>query len=94
MIYEEAFKAFQRDGVRYLVVGGVATNIYGYVRMTVDLSEENLSRIVSILERQGYLPRAPIEPGELLSREKRGEWIAKKGAVVFTFVDPRSRLDR
>ncbi len=94
MIYEEIFKQFERDEVRYLVVGGVAANIYGYVRMTVDLdimvdlSEENLTKIVSIMERQGYSPRAPIKPEELLSKEKRDEWIEKKGAVVFTFIDP------
>jgi len=95
MIYEEVFREFEANKVRYLVVGGVAVNIYGYIRMTVDLdimvdlSEENLSKIITIMEKLGYSPRAPVKPGDLLSKEKREEWIKKKGAVVFTFVDPQ-----
>ncbi|MBW2000247.1 MAG: hypothetical protein JRJ29_20095 [Deltaproteobacteria bacterium] len=92
MIYEEVFREFSSKGVRYLVVGGIATNIYGYVRMTVDLdimvdlSEENLSRVISGMEKLGYLPRAPVEPLDLVSKEKRERWVKEKGAVVFTFV--------
>ena len=95
MIYEEIFRAFEKEDVRYVVVGGVACNIYGYVRMTVDLdimvdlSEENLSKIVAVMERLGYRPRAPVEPRDLLSEDTREEWVKNKGAVVFTFIDPK-----
>jgi len=39
MLYEDIFREFEREGVRYLVVGGIAVNLYGYVRLTVDLDE-------------------------------------------------------
>lgn len=93
MIYEEIFKEFELRDVRYLVVGGMAVNLYGYVRLTVDLdvmadlSEENLSKIIGVMEKFGYTPRIPVNPHEFLSDEKRDEWIKKKGAVVFTFID-------
>lgn len=58
----------------------------------IDLSEENVGRLVGVLERLGYVPRVPVVPGELVSREKREEWIREKGAVVFTFVDPKTPL--
>ena len=54
MIYEEIFKEFESVGVRYLVVGGMAVNLFGYARMTMDmdimadLSDENLGRIVDV----------------------------------------------
>jgi hypothetical protein len=35
LIYEDLFKTFDEEGVRYL--GGMAVNLYGYVRMTLDL---------------------------------------------------------
>ncbi len=95
MIYEEIFKEFESGGVRYLVVGGMAVNLYGYARLTmdldimVDLSDENLSRLVAIMGENGYTPRIPVNPQEFISTEKRDEWVKEKGAVVFTFIDPK-----
>jgi len=92
MIYEEIFKEFESVGVRYLVVGGMAVNLFGYARMTmdmdimVDLSDENLARIVDVMSRHGFSPRSPVSPEELISAEKRDEWIKEKGAIVFTFL--------
>ena len=37
MIYEEIFKEFESVGVRYLVVGGMAVNLFGYARLTMDM---------------------------------------------------------
>ncbi len=96
MIYEEIFKEFESRGVRYLVVGGLAVNLYGYVRLTMDLdvmadlSDENLSKIVNAMEKFGYTPRVPVNPHEFISKEKRDEWIEQKGAIVFTFIDLKS----
>ncbi len=96
MIYEEIFREFELKGVRYLVVGGMAVNLYGYVRLTmdldimVDLSEENLSKVVDIMEEFGYTPRVPVNPHEFISKERRDEWIREKRALVFTFIDLKS----
>jgi len=58
----------------------------------IDLSEDNVGRLVGVLERLGYVPRVPVAAGELVSREKREARIREKGAVVFTFVDPKTPL--
>lgn len=96
MIYEDIFKGFEENGVRYLVVGGTAVNIYGYVRLTmdldimVDLSDHNLVKLIDTMKQCGYSPRVPVEPVEFISRDKRDEWIKEKGAIVFTFIDPEN----
>jgi hypothetical protein len=70
MIYEEIFKEFELRGVRYLVVRGMAVNLYGYIRLTmyldimVDLSDKNLSKVVDATEKFGYTPRVPVNPHE------------------------------
>lgn len=93
MIYEDIFRALDEEGIRYLIVGGMAVNLYGYVRMTVDLdimvdlNEENLRKLLMVMEKLNYQPRAPVKPIELTVGEKREEWIKEKGAVVFTFID-------
>ena len=102
MIYKEIFKEFETRDVRYLIVGGMAVNLYGYVRLTmdldimVDLSDRNVSKVVNVMEEFGYTPRVPVNPHEFISEEKRDEWIKEKGAVVFTCIDvkrPFKRID-
>lgn len=93
MIYEDIFKRFESEGVRYIVVGGVAVNLYGYARLTVDLDlmvdldEENMSKIVRVMEDVGYKPRVPVAAHQIISSEEREQWVRQKGTVVFTFVD-------
>lgn len=93
MIYEDIFKALYEEEVRYLIVGGMAVNLYGYVRMTVDLDmmvdldEGNLEKVIKVMERLNYRPRVPVKPIDFTSSKKREEWIKEKGAVVFTFID-------
>ncbi len=96
MIYEEIFREFEKVKVRYIVVGGMAVNLYGYVRLTMDLdimadlSDDNIVKIVDVMEKFDYAPRVPVNPHEFISKERRDEWVKEKGAVVFTFIDPKN----
>lgn len=93
MIYEDIFKALYEEEVRYLIVGGMAVNLYGYARMTVDLDimvdlkEENLKKLIKAMEKVNCKPKVPVKPTEFTLNAKREEWIKEKGAVVFTFID-------
>lgn len=81
MFYEAAFRALQKRRVRYLVVGGVAVNLYGILRATADLdifpwlkSSQNVAKFVSAMKKLGYKPRAPVAPEDLQDPQKRLEW--------------------
>jgi predicted nucleotidyltransferase len=93
MIYEDVLKAFEEEGIRYLIVGGVAVNLYGYVRLTVDLDimvdleESNLIHLIRVMEKLNYTPRVPVKPIDFTDVKNREVWIREKGAVVFTFID-------
>lgn len=75
--YEEEIKALNRSKIKYLVVGGIAVNLYGLHRLTrdldlmIDITEENLQKFVHLMNELKY--------GTKISTE---EW---KGLVSIAF---------
>lgn len=94
MYYEDVFRELNKRKVRYLVVGGIAVNLYGVPRVTMDLDlmvemeRENLLRFVDALERVGYKPRVHVKATALADPAKRKEWQKKKHMVAFSFYRP------
>lgn len=90
-LYLPLFKALNDAGVKYVVVGGLATVLHGYLRLTVDvdlvvdLAPEEVTRAVHVLESLGYKPRVPVPAAQLADAAKRKEWIEQKGMTVFSF---------
>jgi len=89
MFYLELFRALQEQKVRYLVVGGVAVNLHGIGRLTVDvdlllaLDAQNLERFVSVARRFPLKPVVPVKLEDFADAEKLREWIEKKGMLAF-----------
>ena len=63
LLYEPLFRALNASGTRYVVVGGVATVLHGYGRLTadidliVDLEESAAARAMRALAGPGLRPR-------------------------------------
>lgn len=91
IFYEEIFRAFQKQDVKYVLVGGIAVNLLGSMRSTADLdilvemTDDNLKKIVRILKRRGYRVKQPVDPMKIADRETREDWIKKKHMKAFNF---------
>ena len=91
ILYEEIFKAFQKNRVEYVLVGGMAFNLLGGNRSTfdmdilVELSDENLKKVVSILKRKGYKVKQPVNPMDMAVKRIRTDWIHNKNMKAFNF---------
>jgi predicted nucleotidyltransferase len=91
---ERVAKTLNDAGVRYLIVGGVAVVLYGYLRTTADLDlvvqldAANTGRAVRALDAAGYRPRAPVPLEHFAERGRRAAWVREKGMVVFTVFHP------
>ena len=54
------FRELEREGLRFLVIGGFASNIYGVERATFDLDlaiapdQDHVGRLLNVLRRLGY----------------------------------------
>jgi hypothetical protein len=92
--FDLIFAALERRGARYLVVGGVAVVLHGYLRLTADLDlvialdPANVTVTMETLTSLGYRPRAPVSALDFARPEKRREWIEDKGLVVFALWSP------
>ena len=92
-LYERLFARLNEAGVKYMVVGGVAVNLYGIERATgdvdllVDLEDQNLKRFIEAAYSLELVPRAPVELDRILEPETRRAWIKEKGMVAFSMYD-------
>lgn len=98
LFFEDVLVLLRDSGVSHIIVGGTAVILHGVPRTTadldlvVDLEPANVRRLVSVMNRLGYRPRVPVEPGDLADPAKRAEWIADKGMRAFTFQLPGQPL--
>lgn len=91
---EEVLSALNRAHVRYLVVGGVAVVLHGYLRTTADLDlivqleQDNVLRAMRALSALQYRPRAPVPAEAFADQTLREQWIREKGLAVFSLWSP------
>lgn len=73
--YRDVFSSFQKHNVRYLVIGGIATVLYGVPRATFDLdilieaSLENGQRLLNALIEAGLGTASLIIAEDLIAHE-------------------------
>ena len=94
MFYLELFRALDREKVRYLVVGGVAVNLHGIGRLTVDvdvmlaLDQENLGRFVAVAKSFALKPIIPVSVDDIADASKVRSWIKEKHMLAFALRSP------
>lgn len=88
------FRFLNDAGVRYVVVGGIATILHGYVRATtdidlvIDLETEEVEKAIRALSTHGFKPRAPVDPLQFADPIQRSIWLKEKGMRVFSMSRP------
>lgn len=97
-LIEPILRALEDANVRYVVVGGLATVLHGYPRLTVDidlvvdLAPEEAIRAIEVLSGLGLVPRVPVPATDFADRDKREGWIRDKNMRVFTMLDANNPM--
>lgn len=97
-IYEKIFGELNKAKIKYLVVGGVAVNLYGYMRVTGDidiviaLDEINLERMDKVMKKLKYSPRLPIRLQTLNDKTQVQKWMKEKNLKAYTYNSPRGGI--
>lgn len=89
------FKVLDDSEIRYVTVGGIATILNGYPRLTGDIdlildlkNEENCRKALAKLNSIQMRPRAPVDIFDFALSEKREAWVKEKGLLVFSLYSP------
>ncbi|GJQ59113.1 MAG: hypothetical protein D8M57_04835 [Candidatus Scalindua sp. AMX11] len=91
MFYEEVIRALNNAAVRYAIVGGVAVNLHGHIRMTADLDiileleDNNIAKAVTTLKESGFTCKIPVDPMGLADSQTRNNWIQNKNMKALNF---------
>lgn len=89
MFYLDLFRALAQHQVRYMLVGGLAMNLHGVPRMTMDvdlvlaMDEENLDRFIGCARTLGLTPQAPVPLAALKDAGQRRQWAEQKHMIAF-----------
>lgn len=94
--FEKVFKSLNKEKIKYLVVGGVAVNLHGYMRFTGDLDllllleEENLKRMDILMKKLGYNERLPVSVMSLSDKKQVKQWLEEKNMKAYSFTPPKN----
>ena len=89
-MYEDIFKALNDKNIRYMVVGGVAVLLHGFLRATADLDimvsfdNDNIKAFADTFKKLGYTPRVPVSLDDFTLADNRKKWKKEKGMLVFS----------
>jgi predicted nucleotidyltransferase len=92
MLLERLAKEFQKSGIDYAIVGGVALALHGAPRGTIDVdlvirhAEKDFIDIEAALKRMGFLSRIPVTAKEVF--QFREEYIKRRNLNAWSFYNP------
>jgi predicted nucleotidyltransferase len=85
---EKVVNALNQAGVEYIIVGGIAVNAHGFVRMTRDLDlvlrldPENIILGLNTLFKVGYQMAIPVSAEDFATPGTRNQWRNEKNMIV------------
>jgi len=97
-LFEPILAALDANGVRSVVVGGVATVLHGHARLTadldlvVDLRADQPARAMRTLTKLGLVPMLPVEAMQFADPAIRELWVSTRNLKVFSLHDPADPL--
>jgi predicted nucleotidyltransferase len=83
-------------GVKYVLVGGLAVQLHGFMRATFDIDlvlamdDENLARFIDVARQLGLVPAIPVPIEALRDSRLVDQWHREKGMLAFSLREPQA----
>ncbi|MCR4298284.1 MAG: hypothetical protein NUV75_05965 [Gallionella sp.] len=91
----ELLQSLSEGQVQYVLVGGMAVQLHGFMRSTfnIDLvlamNDENLVRFIDVAKRFGLIPSIPVSIESLRNASQIEQWYREKGMLAFALREPQ-----
>ncbi len=82
--------------VAYVLVGGLAVQLHGYMRATLDIDlvlamdDGNLDRFISVARKFRLQPNIPVPLDALRNADQIDAWHREKGMLAFSLREPQA----
>jgi len=92
----ELLQALADNQVQFVLVGGLAVQLHGFVRATFDvdlvlaMNDENLSRFIDVAKGLGLAPVIPVSIDSLRNAQQIDQWHREKGMLAFALREPQT----
>lgn len=90
----ELLNTLVQQSVDFVLVGGLAVQLHGYMRMTYDvdlvlaMNNENLTRFIDAAKKLGLVPVIPVSIDSLKNADLIDQWHREKGMLAFALREP------
>ncbi len=92
MFYLNLFKALNTYQIDYLLVGGLAMNLHGVPRMTMDvdiviaLNRNNIAKLIDCINELGLYPSVPVKLEDLADTKKCEVLCKDKNLIALSLI--------
>ncbi len=92
MFYLNFFKALKTYNIDYLLVGGLAINLHGVPRMTMDvdlviaLNADNIAKLEACAKSLNLRPSVPVKLADLADASKRETLFKEKHLIALSLI--------
>lgn len=99
MFFRKILLELEKRKIKYLCIGGVAVNLYGYNRVTNDLDiilsfhKENVNKFIKLMSELGFKTKTGTDPSELSNPKSREIWNNERNMKVFSFFNPKNEQE-
>lgn len=96
MKFSEILGALAEGKVDFVLVGGIAVQLHGYLRSTFDIdlvlamNDDNLARFIEVAARLGLVPAIPVALDSLRDAAQIERWHREKGMLAFPLRETRA----
>lgn len=95
MKIDELLQSLTDERVQYVLVGGLAVQLHGFLRSTFDIdlvlamNDENIVRFLAVAKQYGLVPVNPVPIESLRDAGQIDRWYREKGMLAFALREPR-----
>ena len=91
----DILRALTDANVQFVLVGGFAVQLHGFVRTTIDLDlvlamdDANLTKFIDVATQFGLAPIIPVSIHSLKNAKQIDQWHKEKGMIAFALREPQ-----